>query len=527
MYLYRDLYMYKHAKHSTRATDLIDNGEVIDYLEHGKERATPNTKTPYLILNICRPIIDIPANYVSGTIGSIESNSKEQVNTSGNENLDNKNKDASEYIENIEADDDKTKQQKIIEQLVKNSRLDMMHKQNIMQLQIDGGLVGVPVFRNNHISIEFKERNVYFPHEDGRGCDLIYELPNPNSEDRLTDYVQVYTERQEYDGDNNHYLKITNKLYERNKAGELSEIEDEDFVLEFLNLRKLEYEFKGRQRPFVEYWGNNSNFINPLGESALVGQLSKQEEINWTLTRTGMTFQRNGKPRISVTKKIMDNLKQIAIAKYGDENKIDSDSLEVTEIDESGESLQIHQIDTSKIGDMSYVKDLVRAMLVETQTSEQALDFMNDRASGRSGSASGVAKFYDLMTSIMKARQLQKEYIFFLQNLFENALTFANYIDEDIIIERPTITLNEIIPTPVNETVVSTLSKHQAHAQSLEQTVAELHPEKTDEWRAEEVDRIRDEADEDDVSGMVRNINAFDEAFPDLTQTRYDDDTEE
>lgn len=530
MYLYRDLYSYRHAQHSERAQDLIRNGEIIDYIENGKEKAMANTKTPYLVLNVCRPIVDIPASYVSGTIGTIESNNNdiEELPDRADDGLNNKDKDASEYIEDIEADEVLTKQQKVIDQIVMNSRLDMKHKQNITQLLIDGGIVGVPVFRDNHISIEFKERNVYFPHDDGYGYDLVYELQDEVDGEKVN-YVQIYTERREsrYGKDNaviGHYLSIKNRLYEQNKAGDLEEV-DEQTALEFLNMRKLDYEFEGRQRPFIEYWGNNANFINPLGESALTGQLSKQEEINWTLTRAGMTFQRNGKPRISVTTEIMNNLKEIALEKFGDENKIDSESLEVTEMDENGNSLVIHQIDTTKIGDMTYVKDLVRIMLVETQTSEQALDFMNDR-SGRSGSASGIAKFYDLMTSIIKARQLQKEYVYFLTNLIESALWLASYIDDEVIVERPTITLTEMIPTPLNESVVATLSKHNANAQSLVQTVAELHPDKDEEWQQREVERILDDRDNGDISGMIGNMRAFDQAFPNLNESRFDDDTE-
>ena len=69
----------------------------------------------------------------------------------------------------------------------------------------------------------------------------------------------------------------------------------------------------------------------------------------------------------------MNTLKQIASDAYGDENKINHELLEVTEIDEvTGKSMEIHQIDTTKIGDMTYVKEIVRAMLAETQTSENA-----------------------------------------------------------------------------------------------------------------------------------------------------------
>jgi hypothetical protein len=73
----------------------------------------------------------------------------------------------------------------------------------------------------------------------------------------------------------------------------------------------------------------------------------------------------------------MNTLKNIAANRYGDENKIDHELLEVTEIDQNtGKSMEIHQIDTSKIGDMTYVKEVTRAMLAETQTSENAVELV-------------------------------------------------------------------------------------------------------------------------------------------------------
>ena len=115
--------------------------------------------------------------------------------------------------------------------------------------------------------------------------------------------------------------------------------------------------------------------MNELGNSTLKGLDGKQEEVNWTLTRTAQTFERNGKPRISIPKGTMNILKQIASDAYGDENKINHELLEVTEIDEvTGKSMEIHQIDTTKIGDMTYVKRNCACYMRQTQTSENAVN---------------------------------------------------------------------------------------------------------------------------------------------------------
>ncbi|MEJ7501139.1 hypothetical protein WL577_13815, partial [Staphylococcus pasteuri] len=85
----------------------------------------------------------------------------------------------------------------------------------------------------------------------------------------------------------------------------------------------------------------------------------------------------------------------------------------------TGQSIQIHQIDTTKIGDMTYIKDIVRAMLAETQTSENAVEIVKRESSN---AQSGVAKFYDLMVSIIKSEKIRDEYVEFLKDVIESTL---------------------------------------------------------------------------------------------------------
>src|SRR5699024_1622437 len=151
------------------------------------------------------------------------------------------------------------------------------------------------------------------------------ELDNKldNSEN---DYVHVYTERMEQED----LMVATNKLYSRNRQGELSEVTDNNIIKEVIGIdrQNLRKEFKGRRRLFIDYWANNANFIDPLGVSELEGQLGKQEEVNWTLTRTSQTFERNGKPRISITSDLFDRLENLARDRGTD--RIDHRDLEIT-----------------------------------------------------------------------------------------------------------------------------------------------------------------------------------------------------
>lgn len=498
MYMYRDLYKGRHSNIFARAKRLVENGEIIDYLEGGQREAV-NVRTPYIVYNVSKMICDIPALLISRSIGEVLTNHKyqeatERINTDEDTEMIEGTRDDSYNEETIDL------QQELITQIVTNSKLKRKHKSNIIQHQVDGGIVGVPIVKNGNVMVQFKERNVYYPHEDGLGADLVYELDKKDKNDN--DYVHVYTERRETDDK----LVATNRLYKRNRMNELEEITDVHEIYEIIGIEKndLSHTFEGRKRLFIDYWGNNISFMDPLGVSELQGQEGKQEEVNWTITRASQTFERNGKPRISVTKELMDNLMKLANERGGENAKIDHRDLEVTEMDEQGNSIVIHQIDVDKIGDMKYVKEIIRAMLAETQTSESLVEYLGDR-SGTSSAQSGVAKFYDLMYSILKAETLRNEYIEFMQNLFESALWLANRINDNVIIEQPYIEVKDMVPKPKDEKDMNAMNKFTAGVQSLETTVREINIDKSDEWIEDEVERILTDTSSDDSSSLAWN----------------------
>ena len=542
MYYYRNLYEGNHHEIFPRAINLINRGEIVDVYADDKINSPKNVRTPYIMLNVSKIIVDVPSMFVSRSIGQVKTN--HTVNSIGQEEMkgtENNTDNAQANENNFETNntDDETNvenstqnngesdlfettdtndfnavaqdpQQATIDQIIQNSKLN--HYMNITQLQVDGGIVAVPSMRNDQISIDIKERNVYYPHDDDMGVDLVYELPQTVEEEiNKISYVHVYTERQ-----NGQSVTTYHRLYSRNKNNEMelviepAIIEDKLRLGERFNNGVLEKTFAGRQRLFVCYLPNNPTFMNELGNSTLKGLDGKQEEVNWTLTRTAQTFERNGKPRISIPKGTMNTLKQIASDAYGDENKINHELLEVTEIDEvTGKSMEIHQIDTTKIGDMTYVKEIVRAMLAETQTSENAVELVKRDTAN---SQSGTAKFYDLIVSIIKSERIRNEYVEFLKDIIESALWFANKKDSSVIIERPNIMLKDMLPQPKQELSTDNIAKYNAKVQSLEETVRANNPDKSEEWVQEEIQRIEDEKSRTDSFSLTNgamNLQQF------------------
>ncbi|MFI3546292.1 hypothetical protein V5G65_09400 [Mammaliicoccus sciuri] len=491
MFLYRDLYDGRHSKLFDRAKALIEQGEIIDRIEYGDVKAQ-NVQTPYIVVNISKMIVDIPTLFITRSMGKLQTNypineieDDEDFNTEDN------------HIEGTQDDSLNGElfdlQQETLDQIEVNSNFNKHHGMNIKQWQIDGGIVAVPEVINGQVKLSFKERNVYYELEDGKTYQLRYIVERGDDK-----YVHVH---EEVEGEDE--LTGSHTVYHMDDNGDLQIVDDEEIIFDITKLEKDQrnYVLKGRKRTLFVYLPYSPTFMNRYGRSVLMGQEGKQDEVNWTMTRTAQIFERNGKPRISVSKEVMERLIDVSRQRYGVEDKFDHRDLEVTTIDEDGQSLQIHQIDISKIGDITYVKDVIKMMLMETQTSEKAIDFFTSEGAQ---AQSGTAKFYDLFLSIMKAEQMRDEYIEFIQQGVENCMWLLNLDNKDIIIEKPIIVQRDMMPVTSKETSTLNNQSYAAGTQSLEQTVRNNNPDKSEEWIMEEVEKIEAERTSQDSMSLLR-----------------------
>ena len=511
MFKYRDLYDGFHSKLFDRAKAQIESGEIIDRIEYGDVKAQ-NVQTPYIVVNISRMIVDIPTLFITRSLGKMQTNypinemEREDDFETDEEHIE-------DTSNNVFEDNLFDLQQETLDQIETNSNFSKWHGMNIKQWQIDGGIVAVPEFINGQIKLTFKERNVYYELDDGKTYQLRYIVERGEEK-----FIHVHEEIEGADE-----LIGSHTVYKMNEDGELSEVEDEELIFEITKLEREErnYTLKGRKRTLFVYLPYNPTFMNEYGRSALMGQEGKQDEVNWTVTRSAQVFERNGKPRISVSKEVMDRLMQVSMDKYGVDNKFDHRDLEVTTIDEDGRSLEIHQIDIAKIGDITYVKDIIKMMLMETQTSEKAIDFFT----GEGGRAqSGTAKFYDLFLSIMKSEQMRKQYVEFIQQGVENCMWLLNQDNKDIIVEKPIIVQEDMMPVTSKETSTLNNQSYSAGTQSLEQTVRNNNPDKSEEWILDEVEKIEGERTSQDSftlgRGNMTATNFNDNIDPDETEEK-------
>lgn len=487
IFFYRKIYEGEHSKLFPRAIRHVKDGSIVEDLKEAAQKGENyrhnKRNIPYIVANVSKLIPEIPAMLVSRAIGRV-------------------------YPANdVDYSEDVQELQKVIlEEIEEDSNLVFEHYTNILQHQIDGGLVGIVMKEEDDIPvIEMKARDVYFPHDDGRGADIALEEKYDKEE-----YLHIYRERIEREKKRDPKTKrrtskliVKHMLFKIEKGGKLEEVEEEEAKV-MLGLEELVTEYPGRTRGFIEYWANNKTFNHPLGVSALKGQESKQDEINWTLTRNAIVFEQNGKPKIAINKKVMGRLRDIAFDKYGDENKIDAEDVEIFEMDDEGNTMEIYQIDISKIGNMEWIKDLMKIMFVETQTSEKAVDFYID-GTATGGAISGVAKFYDLFTSIIKAEKLAKEYVRFLQNLFESALWLERDLGDEpeLPVEKPDIALLDMIPISRKELIEQEGMAFEKSIQSRYETVKRLKPHDSEESIEDEIVMIESESLSDNSTSLL------------------------
>jgi hypothetical protein len=490
---FRKLYKGQHHELFQRAQDLLEQGELFTGRAKSKyPKNSTNVKTPYLAVNVSKVIVDTPVMLINNSLGKIISAYSDEVNPEKVDEEEARRVYANQLEDLEEAEGEINKavgniQQKQIDQITDNSDID--HQKLLTQLHIDGGIVGVPEYHDGRIEIVFKERNVYNP-IDKKTEELAFIFDYEGKK-----YVHSHTEKIEAGG-----LRVTDEIFRINHKAQKGDQMAKDFVRGYLGIDETEYLIKGRQNFLFVYLPYNPTFMDPLGVSVLEGQADKQEEINWTLTRAAQTFERNGKPRISVPRETMQALLQETEKRTGQRNRIDHQLLEVTTKTDKGGTLEYHQIDISKIGNMDHVKEIIKAMLMESQTSIQAVDFV----SGTSGAASGRARFYDWATSVLKAGEVRTRYVEWLQKLYENALWLANHYNNDVIVERPHITMFDIAVKSHDEKVDEEIKKYAGGVQSLETTVKNIHPNRSEKWIMEEIERIEEENENNDTMSLLK-----------------------
>lgn len=488
--MYRALYEGRHYEVFPRAKQLINQGEIVGTINYGSQMGA-DMKIPYIMANISKMIIDVPAMFINRSLGDIITTKERDF------------EEVSEDEDIEELQELKEEQQQFIDEISENSKITQWNSMNLKQWQIDGGIVAVPEIVNGKARISFKERTAYYELDDGVTYQMRYNIDHEDKK-----YLHVH---EEVEHDN--HVEGSHMLYTYGTSARLKEVDDPQLIQEVLGIKteNMTYTLNNRNKTLFIYLPYEPTFANTMGNSAIKEQSGKQDEVNWTLTRTAQVFERNGRPRVAIPKDVFEEIEQKAMDRYGDRHKINHEDLEVTSIDEDGNHIEVLQIDTDKIGDMDYLKNIIKVMLMETQTSEKALDFFSNE--GTAYAESGTAKFYDLFLSLIKCEKLRDEYVEFLRKAYENCLWLYQQHNNRVEIERPDIRQIEMLPMTSKERRQMNNESYDFGTQSLEQTIKNNNPEKSDMWVENELENIESEKTSQDTFSLfngnqtARNFN--------------------
>src|SRR5699024_12454196 len=100
----------------------------------------------------------------------------------------------------------------------------------------------------------------------------------------------------------------------------------------------------------------------------------------------------------------------------------------------------------------------------------------------------------------------------------ENCMWLLNQDNPDIIIEKPIIVQKDMMPVTSKETTTINNQSYAAGTQSLEQTVRNNNPDKSEEWIMEEVEKIEGERTSQDSMSLFRG---------NMTGLNFNDDQDE
>ncbi|MBF0747747.1 hypothetical protein IR073_08920, partial [Gemella sp. 19428wG2_WT2a] len=127
---------------------------------------------------------------------------------------------------------------------------------------------------------------VYYELDDGKTYQLRYIVEREEEK-----YVHVHEEVEGTDE-----LTGSHTVYKMDDNGDLQLVDDEEIIFDITKLERdqRQYVLKGRKRTLFVYLPFNPTFMNQYGRSTLMGQEGKQDEVNWTMTRTAQVFERNG-----------------------------------------------------------------------------------------------------------------------------------------------------------------------------------------------------------------------------------------
>jgi hypothetical protein len=467
MLYYRDLYEGNHENIFPRAQQLAEQSLQVTKPKISRQRkkyyrglAANDNKLAqyhYVVVNLAAVIAELPADLINRSLGNISADTeKEQA--------------LLDFVSGI----------------VKRSKLQQKIWPAIVQHQVDGG-VAYRIRRDDRGAwFEWKSADLYFEHDDELGADIAW------TEER-GDMKYLRVERQRL---NVNSLEIEQLVFLIESDTVDSQLDVNEYAREYgLTIPEPQI-LEGVDELMCGFLPNDETLMRPRGRSGLRNIDNIQEEINWTITRDSIVFEKHGKPKLAIPRALWDNVAKQNQNYYG-ERFVRNADLEVVSYDEKNGAVPMY-ITWNAMTEQSFkhVERLVQAMMAVSKTSAQAAGIEEAK-----GSTSAKAILYEWIQSVIKSEAIKDKFDSIIKDAIRKCIILENALAKTAYEEvEPVIEWQDMLPKADSERDVEEADKFDKGVQSLETTIRNLHPTWSEKAIMAEVKKIQEEQATDSLS---------------------------
>jgi hypothetical protein len=465
MQYYRDLYDGNHENIFPRAQDLAKESQQITKPKMSRARkryykgyASQNkavSQYHYVIVNFAPVIAELPADLINRALGNISADTETD-------------KDLLTFVNNV----------------AKRSSIQKSIWAAVVQHQVDGGVAYRIRRDEKNAWFEWKPADLYFEHEDGQGADIAWtELRDEKK------YLRVERQRLEDEG-----LQVTQLVF----SFEEEKVNDQLDINEYAALYNLTIpadEKLNVQELLCGYLPNDETLLNNRGRSGLRNIDVIQEEINWTITRDSIVFEKHGKPKLAIPKALWDSVAKTNQTYYG-ERFVRNADLEVVSYNENNGAIPMYITwDAKTDRSFEHVKRLIEYMMAVSKTSPQAVGIKDAKGD------SGIALLYLWIQSVIKSESIKDKFDATIKDAFRKCMLLENTLGgTSMPVVDPVIEWGDMLPKAESDRDKEESDKFEKGVQSLETTVRNIHPDWSEKAIEEEVQKIQEQQTLDSFS---------------------------
>lgn len=470
MIYFRNLYEGNHAEIFPRAQTLVKTERHLTFKPSGtrRKRYVPRTTTTanqYVVVNFASLVAEVPADLINRAIGNISADTE-----------------------------DKTVELDFITAVVDASKPSEKIWAAVTQHQVDG-MIAYRIRRDDKtkkVWFEWFLGDRYFPHDDDMGADIAW-IEDRGDANKKDSYLRVERQRLE-DG----HLLVTQQVFKIDNDTVGDEVAIADYATKFSIEVPEDVDLDDVDELMCGFVTNDETLMSPRGRSSLRNIDTIQEEINWTITRDSIVFEKHGKPKLAIPAGLWNTVSQENQRHYGGKFVRNAD-LEVVSYDEKTGAVPMYIVwDAKTEQSFEHVTRLITFMLAVSKTSAQAAGLEEGKGD------SGIALLYLWIQSVIKAESIQSKFDAAIKDAIRKCIILENSVGGTAMEPiNPVIEWGDMLPKAESEKNTEEGEKYTAGTQSLETTVRRMHPDWSEEAITEEIKKIQDEKALDTLSPLL------------------------